>query len=163
MNDGQPHHRELNGTADYIAALDEVCGLAQHTLYIYEKDFDNLGFDSVARHDALHHLLLVHPTARLHLLGHDVQPLLRYCPRMMTLLRQFSHKMEIRRIPRHLQHLTEPFAVADEAHYARRFHFDDARGILAIDDAPGARTLKSRFEEMWAVSHPAASATVTGL
>lgn len=156
-------HTVLNGTADYINALDTLCGLAQRSLYIFEKDFDDIGFNSAARHDTLRAFLLANPTNRLHLLAHDTRPLQQRCPRMMLLLRQFSHNMHIYRTPEHLRSVSEPFAVADELHYVRRFHFDDPRGILARFDAEGARTLQSRFLEMWSSSHAAVSATTLGL
>lgn len=156
-------HTKLEGMADYIAALDTLCGLAHRTLYVFEKNFEDIGFNSQARHDALRHFLLASPTNRLHLLAHDAHPIILHCPRLVLLLRQFGHNMHIYQTPRHLQHLTEPFAVADESHYVRRFHFDDTRGILAQNDPDEARVLKSRFTEMWASSHPAISGSTTGL
>lgn len=163
MSESGPQHVELNGVVDYVAALDELCGLARHSLFIFENDFDNIGFDSEARFNALRHFLLSGPNARLHLLAHDTQPLVRFCPRMMILLRQFSHNMHIHQTPANLRHLSEPFSVADEQYFVRRFHFDDARGVFAKNDPEGARLLKSRFEEMWASSRPSASATTLGL
>ena len=156
-------HTHLDGTADYIAALDTLCGLAQRELYVFEKDFEDIGFNSEARYNTLRTFLLASPSNRLHLLAHDTSPLAQRCPRLMILLRQFGHNMHIYQTPKHLLHLTEPFAVVDEAHYVRRFHFDDPRGILAQHDPAGARVLKSRFEEMWTASHPAVSSTTLGL
>ena len=156
-------HTQLNGTVEYIAALDTLCGRARHNLYIFEKNLEGTGFNSEARHDILRRFLLSNPANRLHLLAHDTGTIVRYCPRLMLLLRQFSHSMHIYQTPGHLLHLTEPFAVADESHYVRRFHFDDPRGILAQNDPEGARVLKSRFTEMWASSHPSVSANTTGL
>jgi hypothetical protein len=158
-----PQHTRLDGNAEYAAALDILCGLAQHSLIIFEKNFEGIGFNSEARYNSLRRLLLSGPTARLHLLAHDTRPIALQCPRLMLLLRQFSHSMHIYQTPPHLLHLTEPFAVADELHYVRRFHFDDPRGILAQGDVEGARVLKSRFAEMWASSRPALSASTTGL
>lgn len=161
--DSELQHTALDGMADYIAALDTLCGLAQRNLFVFEKNFDDIGFNSETRYNTLRAFLLASPSNRLHLLAHDARPLARRCPRLLLLLRQFSHGMHIYQTPQHLQHLSEPFAVADEAHYVRRFHFDDPRGILAQHDAEGARALKSRFEEIWAASHPAVSATTLGL
>lgn len=163
MSEGELQHTAINGVTEYVAALDELCGLAQHTLFIFENDFDSIGFNSEARHNTLRRFLLSSPNTRLHLLAHDSQPLVRFCPRMMMLLRQFSHQMHIYQTPINLRHLSEPFSVADERHFVRRFHFDDARGIFAQNDPAGARLLKSRFEEMWESSHPSASATTLGL
>lgn len=158
-----PQHTPLDGMADYIAALDALCGQARRELLLFEKNCDGLGFNSEARYGILRAFLLADPANRLHVLAHDPRYLAQDCPRMTMLLRQFGHAVHIHRTPRHLQHLTEPFAIADESAYVRRFHFDDPRGILAVRDAEGARTLKSRFAEMWAASHPAVSATTLGL
>lgn len=149
-------HVKLTGSADYIAALDTLCGLAEHSLFIFEKDFDNIGFNSEARFETLRRFLLANPNNRLQLLAHDLRPIMQYSPRLMTLLRQFGHNMFIYQTPKNLEHLTEPFAVADESHYVRRFHFDDTRGILAQNDGEKARLLKSRFIEMWQASRPSA-------
>lgn len=163
MNESELQHTAINGTTEYIAALDALCASAQRTLLIFENDFDNLGFNTETRFNALRSFLLSSPNARLQLLAHDTQVLVRFCPRMMLLLRQFNHNMSIHQTPAHLRHLTEPFAVADETGFVRRFHFDDARGVWAQNDHGGARLLKSRFEEMWATSRPGASATTLGL
>ena len=156
MNDGALQHIKLTSSADYVVALDTVCGLAEHNLFVFEKDFSNIGFNSSARSELLRGFLLRSPNHRLHLLAHDTRPISQYCPRLMTLMRQFGHNMFIFQTPKNLQHLTEPFAVADESHYVRRFHFDDTRGILARNDGESARLLKSRFIEMWETSQASA-------
>lgn len=163
MNDPALQHSTFDGVADYIAALDTVCGLAQHTLNIFEKDFSDIGFNSEARFDTLRHFLLGSVNNRLQLLAHDPQYLVRYCPRMMMLLKEFSHSMSIYQTPPHMRNVTEPFAVADNAHYVRRYHFDDTRGLLARNDPEGARLLNSRFQEMWQASHSGATPTRLGL
>jgi hypothetical protein len=163
MNDDTLQHTQFDGVADYIAALDTVCSSAQHTLNIFEQNYEDIGFNSEARYDMLRHFLLSSPINRLNLLAHDTQHLIRYCPRMMMLLKQFGHSMAIYQTPLSLQNVTEPFAVADNAHYVRRYHFDDTRGLLGKNDPEEARRLNSRFHEMWASSHPGASATKLGL
>ncbi len=156
-------HTQLDGVADYVAALDTVCALARHTLNVFENNYEDIGFNSEARYDALRRFLLASPSNRVNLLAHNPQPLIRYCPRMMMLLREFSHSMFIYQTPSSLLNVTEPFAVADNSHYVRRYHFDDSRGLLARNDPEEARRLNSRFQEMWASSHPCASATTLGL
>ncbi len=163
MNDETMKHSPFDGVADYIAALDTVCGLAQRTLNIFEKDFSDIGFNSEVRYNTLRRFLLAGTNHRLQLLAHDTQFLVRYCPRMMLLLREFSHSMFIYQTPPHLLNVTEPFTVADNAHYVRRYHFDDTRGLLANNDPEGARLLNSRFHEMWLSSHPGATPTRLGL
>lgn len=145
---------KLLGTADYVSALDTICGAAKNNLYIFDNNFLNCGFDTPVRHELLNSFLLSGPKNRLLLLAHDTEPLSKYCPRLMSLLRQFSHSMLVYQTPKHLHHLSEPFAVADDAGYVRRFHFNDAQGLLDTGDSEGAFRLKTRFMEMWAASQP---------
>lgn len=163
MNDEALLHTQFDSVAGYTAALDKVCAAASHSLIVFEINYEGIGFNAEARYDTLRRLLLASNNNRLRLLAHDPQHLVRFCPRMMMLLRQFSHSMSIFQTPQHLHHVTEPFAVADDNTFVRRFHFDDTRGVLAQNDPSGALDLKSRFEEMWTCSHPCASATTLGL
>ena len=163
MDSGTLQHTRLDGIADYTAALDELCKLAQRNLYLFEKNCEGLGFNSEARYETLRGFLLANPANRLFMLVHDPHYLSTLCPRMKTLLEQFGSSMFIYQTPQSMQHITEPIGVADDMHYVRRFHFDDPRGILAQNDPENALVLKSRFMEMWAVSHPAISITTLGL
>lgn len=163
MSDDTLQHSSFDGMSDYITALDTVCASAQHTLNIFEKDFDNIGFNSEARFDTLRRFLLANTNNRLNLLAYNPQPLIRYCPRIMILLREFGHGVFVFQTPQNLQNITDPFAVADGIHFVRRYHFDDMRGILAKNDPEGARQLDSRFHEMWGSSHSCASGTKLGL
>lgn len=163
MSDETLQHTKLNGIADYTAALDMLCKLAQRNLYLFDKDFDGLGFNTEARYEILRGFLLSDPIHRLFVLTHDTRYLSTLCPRMMMLLHQFGSSMFIYQTPKNLQQITEPFAVADDSHYVRRFHFDDLRGIFAQHDPENARALKSRFMEMWSASHPGVSSAKLGL
>lgn len=162
--DGDTQDRiNLLSTAEYVSALDTLCGNIKNSLYVFDKDFINCGFNSASRFELLKNFLLSNPKNQLLLLAHDTRPLAQYCPRLMILLQKFSHNMFIYQTPKNLQHLTEPFAVADQSQYARRFHFDGSRGILALNDGAGASLLKSRFMEMWAVSRPNTSTATFSL
>ena len=163
MSGDELQHTKLDGIVDYISALDTLCKLAQHSLYLFEKDFDGLGYNTEARYTTLRNFLLANPAHRLFVLAHDMHYLSTLCPRMMMLLKQFGTSMFIHQTPKNLRHITEPFSVADESNYVRRFHFDDPRGILAQHDPEKARELRSRFMEMWQSSHPALSSTKLGL
>lgn len=163
MTEQTLQHTHLDGISDYTAALDTLCQLTRRNLYLYERDFEGLGFNSEARYETLRHFLLANPANRLYLLAHDARYLSAFCARMNMLLRQFDSRMAIHRIPQNLASDTEPFSVADATHFVRRFHFNDPRGILALNDPETARMLQLRFLEMWSRSQPAVSATTLGL
>ena len=163
MSEFAVQHTRLDSIEEYSSALDKLCKLAEHNLYMFEKNYEGMGFNSEARYSTLRNFLLASSAHRLFVLTHDTQYLSTQCPRMMTLLRHFGTGMFIYQTPKHLQQVTEPFFVADDAHFVRRFHFDDPRGMLAQNDPENARALKSRFLEMWEPSHPAISTTTLGL
>ena len=81
----------------------------------------------------------------------------------MSLLRQFSHAIAIHQTPDEAARIYDPFCTIDESGYARRFHFDDSRGVTSLEDEAVAGELARRFDEMWELSSPALSATVLGL
>jgi len=163
MSEHDIQHAKLEGIEDYINALDKLCKLAEHNLYLFEKNYVGLGFNSEARYATLRNFLLTSSSHRLFVLAHDTRYLSTQCPRMMMLLRQFGTSMYIYQTPKHLQQITEPFSVADDTHFVRRFHFDDPRGIIGIYDLENARILKSRFMETWASSHQGISSVTLGL
>ncbi|MEI7455723.1 MAG: hypothetical protein WCK93_03275 [Nitrosomonadales bacterium] len=163
MTDDALIHTHLDGIPDYSAALDSLCQLARHNLYLFEKNFDGLGFNSESRFNSLRHFMLTNPANRLHVLAHDVHYLSTLCPRMTLLLRQFDDRIFIHQTSKVLQHITAPFSVADNLHYVRRFHFDDPRGLFAQNDPENARALTATFMEMWSNSHTAVSTTRLGL
>lgn len=156
-------HSHFDGVAGYVAALDTLCGLAERNLYIFEKNLDGLGFNTEARYETLRHFLLGGTTHRIYLLVQDDSYISKFCPRILLLLQKFSSGLLIHRLPKNLQHLTTPFAVADDTHCVRRYHFDDPRGVFEQHDESSARRYKSYFLEMWTASHPAISATKLGL
>ncbi|NOU01181.1 MAG: hypothetical protein HOO95_06375 [Gallionella sp.] len=163
MSDYTPEQLTLSSIAEYVTAIDNLCKMAEHNLYLFEKDFDRLGFNSETRFNTLRSFLLSSPVHKLHLLAHDASHLTTKCPRMMNLLHQFSGNMFIYQTPKNLKHIATPFSVADDEHLVQRYHFDDARGLFSIQDSANAHILKARFMEMWAVSHPAPSSTRLGL
>ncbi len=162
MNEEHLEQIKFESSADYLAALDNICRLARNTLIFFDKDFVDSGFNSSTRFEILRNFLLASPKNQLQLLAHDTRPLSQHCPRLVQLMRQFAHNMSIYQTPKHLQQLSAPFAIADNLHYVRRFHFDHARGTFAKNDSEYAHLLKSRFMEMWQASHPSAfTATFT--
>jgi hypothetical protein len=154
MNDLVPEQLTLSSLADYTAALDKLCALAEHTLYVFDKTLEGQGFNTQSRYTILRNFLLGNPARKFCLLVHDTHYLSTRCPHMLDLLHHFGTQTSSHQTPHNLQHLAVPFAVADGTHLVRRFHFNDARGVFATHDPSNAHALKTRFLEMWTASHP---------
>lgn len=158
----QPQHHKLSGEAEIEAALDRLLARAQRRLCLFDRQLGR-GFDRAARCELLRAYLLRNRGNRIQLVLHEASTLARDCPRLMTLLRQFAHVIAVHETEPHAKGVCDPFAVADERDHLHRFHYDDARALLVLDDAPATLPFVERFEELWAASAPAVSATTLGL
>lgn len=158
-----PQHTRLESIAQYSEGVDTVIAKAQRRIRVFDRSLEGTGFNSPGRHELLRAFLLARRTNHLYIVVHDTGYLSHRCPRMQLLLRQFSHGISIQQTHPHVQGVYDPFVIADEAHFVRRFHFDDSRSLLALDDPQEARTLNERFDELWEASFPAVFATTLGL
>ncbi|MEW6313738.1 MAG: hypothetical protein AB1513_06795 [Pseudomonadota bacterium] len=158
----QPQHQTLLGASDYEMALDTLLGKAGRTLRIFEHTLGR-SWNNAHRHDILRMFLHADRLNRLYIVVHRADNIARDCPRLMLLLKQFSHSIAIHETHDHVKSVSDPFAVADERHFLRRFHYVDMRGQFGQDDPNGAHQLIDRFNDLWEASQPAVSATTLGL
>lgn len=162
MEDNAPEHRRIQGNREYEQALDLLLARPQRTLRIFDRHLGG-GYNGVQRYALLRDFLLRSRNNRLYLVLHDASGLARDCPRMINLLRQFSSAVTVHETEGQARRACDPIALADESHYLHRFHYDDTRALLALDDPQGTHGLLQRFQEIWEASAPAASATTLGL
>lgn len=158
-----PRHTRIEGIAEYSAAIDSVISRARRRIRVFDRNLEGQGFNSPERQELLRAFLLARRTNHVYIVVHEVGYLDRNCPRMLLLLRQFSHGVSIQQTHAHMQGVYDPFVIADEEHFVHRFHFDDSRSLLALDDPREARNLNDRFDELWDASYPAVFATTLGL
>lgn len=162
MQASTPQHRKLEGSREYEAALDTLLARPERVLRLFDRHLGS-AFDTSLRYDLLHAFLLRSRANRLYIVLHDTAGLSRDCPRLISLLRQFSHSVSIHETEPQAKSVYDPIALADERDYLHRFHYDDTRALLALDDPQGANGLLQRFQEIWEASVPAVSATTLGL
>lgn len=156
-------HRKVEGLRDYEQAIHTVISLARHTLRIFDFSLRDTGYNSIERMELLQHFFLASRANRLTIVLHDTDYLTRECPRMMNLIRQFSHAINIYRTSDEARSVSDPFIIADEDHYLHRFHHDYPRALLALHDKEGARQLARRYNEILEASEPAVPPTTLGL
>ncbi len=157
-----PGERPLDGIRAYEAALDELIANAQSAVRIFDRALGR-GFNSTRRFEALSRLLLGRRVSRVRIVVHDATSIVAECPRLMMLLRRFSDRLAIHQTLPTARGVYDPFAIGDDMRLVHRFHYDSMRGVAAIGDLAAARTLISRFDDIWEASAPAARATIIGL
>lgn len=156
------YHR-LEGPLEYEQAINNIIQQARHELRIFDYDLRNEAYNSPQRFDLLQNFLLASRTNRLTIVLHDTRYLTSECPRMMNLLRQFSHAINVFQTTAEARIATDPFIIADDAHFLHRFHYDHPRAALSLNDKEATLNLIRRFKEILELSEPAAPATTLGL
>jgi len=152
----------LSGSKEYEAAIDRVLALTLGRVRIFDRRLSRV-YNDGTRIELLRQLLLNNPASRILIVVHDADNIRSDCPRLVTLQRQFAHAVAIHRTQSIARGVYDPFCVVDGSHYARRFHFNSARGLLAVNDPERASDLVQRFDEIWEASQPAVTGTVLGL
>ena len=160
--DRMPGERKLEGVAAYDTALDELLAHATHTVRIFDRNIGR-NFNSSQRHDLLAEFLLARRTNRVKIVLHETSNVVRDCPRLIILLKRFSHGLAIHQTLPAARRVYDPFAVADDTRFVRRFHYTDIRGTATVGDVAATSLLIKRFDEIWAASAPSVAATTIGL
>jgi hypothetical protein len=159
----QPERQPLNSARELEEAANTLVEHARHTLCIFDFNLADMGYNSPTRYELLSRFLLESRANRLEIVLHDTDYVMRYCPRLLQLQRQFSHAMAFFQTTGEARKVYDPFTVADAMHCLRRFHYDHPRGVLTLHNIPEAQNLMKRFEELKAASKPAIPPTTLGL
>ena len=158
-----PAYTLLRSEAEYRRACDTVLARADNEILIFDRDLAALRLEESARLEALTRFLQKGPLSRIRMVLHDPGPLQRTAPRLMRLIVRFSHVIDARQSPDNLRHLADTHLLADESHGVRRFHVDQPRSALILDDPSYIGPWRHRFEELWVLSHPCLTMNATGL
>lgn len=159
----EPGYRPISGITESQAAIEEVIGVAQRTIRVFDIALANRGFNAPARTDWLRQFFVAGRSHRLLIALHETDALEREAPRLLTLLRQFPMSIEIHRTVAQARNAMDPFVVADDHSFWHQQHFEQPRAVVAIHSPADAMPLAQRFEEIWYLSEPAVSATTLGL
>jgi hypothetical protein len=152
----------LSGMKDFESAIDRVVSLALGRVRIFDRRLGR-DFNALERIDLMRNLLLANPANRIAIVVHDSDNIRTDCPRLVALQRQFGHALAIHRTQSLARGVYDPFCIADGSHYARRFHYNSMRGLLALNDPDRSGDLVQRFQEIWEASQPAVTGTTLGL
>lgn len=168
MSEAQPKemergYRQISGTAESLAAIDEVIGTAQRNIRVFDITLQLRGFNSPARAELLRKFFVAGRVHKLQIALHETEHLARECPRLLMLLRQFPMSIEIHRTVAQARDAPDPFVIADDHSVWHQLHFQQPRAIVALHSPADATPILQRFGEIWDLSEPAVSATTLGL
>lgn len=157
-----PQHSPIFGNAEYEAAIDTILQKASVRIRIFDHTLGTQ-YNSSHRLELLRHFLLANRRNSLQIVLHDTRTMDRNCPRILNLLRSYGHSISIHETHPTAKLVYDPFVIVDDRCCVHRFHFDEMRGLLVLDDPVVTYTFIERFAEIWEASSPAISATTLGL
>ncbi|HKB83337.1 MAG TPA: hypothetical protein VKD04_09055 [Burkholderiales bacterium] len=157
-----PLHSPIFGNAEYETAIDTVLQKATSTIRIFDHTLGR-EYNSPRRAERLRSFLLASRRNCLQIVLHEVRTLDRDCPRILHLLRTYGHSISIHETHPAAKSVYDPFVIVDDRCFVHRFHFDEMRGLLGLDDPIGTYAFIERFGEIREASSPAVSATTLGL
>ena len=82
--------------AELRAAFDALLDSTQRQLRLYDHDLSLLDIDQLPRHNCLRAICVSGGGRRIELLLDEIHLVARNCPRLMQLVRDFGHVIEIR-------------------------------------------------------------------
>lgn len=158
-----PIYERFETNQGFQAAVDRLLDQPGRELRVFDPDGAALRLNEPARVQRLERFLLASPTRRLSLVVHGTDYITRQCPRLLGLLRRFSHAMQIHRTQEEIREVQDAFLVLDVMNYVRRPVAALFRGSMGLGDENEGQALRGRFGEIWAASYPAVSSTTIGL
>jgi hypothetical protein len=149
--------------SEFRSAFDALIAGTHRQLRVYDRNLDLFEIDDAPRHASLRALCVAGGGRRIELLLDDISHVARSHPRLMQLVRDFSHVLEIRQADPDAPRPDEAFALADHHGVLLRADKAAVHGTLHLDDTRDAVLLHQQFEGMWQRSPVGVSATTLGL
>ena len=158
-----PIYERFDTSQGFQAAVERLMEQPGRELRLFDPDGAALRLNDPQRIELLERFLIASRTRRLYLVVHSTDHLTRQCPRLLALLRRFSHAMQINQTHEEIREVQDAFLLLDAMHYVRRPVAGLFRGAMGLGDENEGQALRGRFGEIWAASYPAVSSTTIGL
>ena len=159
----QPRQETLLTVAAQVAAIDELVGLAKQSIRVFDRDMSDMGWNGAPRATALSGFLRRSRTAKFEIIVHETRWLESSCPRLMALQKMFSDRITLYTTGPEARGASDPLVLVDGRHFLHRFHFDQPRALLAVEEPHLAGPLVNRFEEIWSTGEPGLTGTILGI
>ena len=106
-------YQRFESEGDYQQAVDRLLEQPGRELRIFDPDLSSLRLNSPARIAQLEKFLRFSRTRRIYIVVHHTEPLAQRSPRMMGLLKLFTHAIQINQTHEEIRSLQDAFMVLD--------------------------------------------------
>lgn len=149
--------------ADYRAAIAVTLAAAQRDIRIFDQDLTSMGLESRTQVQLLADFLSGDRARRISIVVHDIAPLQSRLPRLLTMLHDHAHQVDVRTTPENLRHLADCWVLTDKSSGTLRFHRDHARGKCWVNETSEIGPWWQRSDDLIAESEPVTPWSATGL
>lgn len=156
-------HELITDWGSYQAGFDQLLGLAEHKLYIYDEDLGKLRLDQPVRLAQLKRLLLTAQPDGIRIVLRNAEPFRRQQTHLIQLLATHAHIITIQETGPQLNHLRDSMVLVDHQHGLIRFDREQVRSKLLIDNPSELSPYWLRFDELWKEPGAVVSTTTLGL
>lgn len=153
----------FDSEAGYRAAVALTIAGAQREIRIFDRDLQNLGLEERAKVELLNSFLAGRRERHLRIVVHDLAPLQSRLPRLLRLMRDYAHQVEVRVTPDHLRNLADCWVLADQESGTIRFHADHARGKCVIATPSEVKPWWQRSDDLLAEGETCIPWAIAGL
>jgi len=151
------------GERNYEDATAMMLAQAKRELKIFDPDLSRGAYQSLRVSELLNDFLARDQMNRLTIILHDGQFLTSHCPRLIELMKRYSHSMTVYLTDEQARVALDAFVLADNTDYLHRFHIDHARFKYLQGNVVAARPLHERFDQLLEVTHSRLSPVAVGL
>jgi len=145
------------------AAFDTLLARVPRDLCLYDRDLTLWQLDDATRHAALRALCVAGGRHRIECLLDDTGLVARRLPKLMQLIRDFSHVLVIRQIDPDTPRPDHACVLANGHDVLFRTDKATPQGTLQLDEPARAIALYQDFKSMWQRAGAPLSATTLGL
>lgn len=149
--------------SEYEAAVLSVLGCAERSILIFDHDLQRIPLERAVTCERITAFLHRQPGNRLQVVVQDSDQLVRQSPRVMRLLATYGHAFTLTLAPEHLANLADSMVLVDDRHAAIRFHRDQPRGRLLLDEPEAVQPYQKRFAAIVAEGGSAVLPGIAGL
>ena len=153
----------ITGEYLYSDAINLILANAERELLIFDQDLSHGDFASKKKFELFQAFLNKSPSNQLIIILQNKDFFLNKCPRLIDLLTIYGHKMTVYETNETAKHAKDCFILADDKHYVKRIHIDQARFRYGLDDLTTSGILNGRFKELLDATQEAVTITKLGL
>lgn len=159
----EPFRQLIDSRQQFDDALLQFTAAAQQSIDLFDADWQYPLYESQQWHSILDNLLRSDRKRQLRVVLRDSDSASRRGERLKLLHRQYSSQVQIHLAIDDAARQQDTLFLVDQLYCVRRAVSAQPRGVVVAQDKPAIRPWQDRFEEIWAQSVVAITATVLGL